>query len=198
MRKKTDGRTWTCGPTNASFTPYLNRPPPPSLTTGAFCKGGGPANEIIGLGILEVPKSPRRGSVTSQLNGWVALYPPPPEVAELAPWENPRGREDRHRNRISSLSAKIEGISDRLSVGPLFLPPTHFIYAKLMIRAGTTNAAAAAAAAARARHARHGAKTRVITAMISKDNLQLPLRMHIKRRRRWSPDAAKVQTFLAT
>ena len=63
-----------------------------------------------------------------------------------------------------------------------------------MIRAGTTNAAAAAA---RGRHARHGAKTRVITAMISKDNLQLPLRMHIKRRRR-SPAAAKVQTFFAT
>ena len=58
-------------------------------------------------------------------------------------------------------------------------------------------AAAAAATAARGRHARHGAKTRVITAMISKDNLQLPLRMHIKRRRR-SPAAAKVQTFLAT
>ena len=34
--------------------------------------------------------------------------------------------------------------------------------------------------------------------MISKDNLQLPLRMHIKRRRRRSPAAAKVQTFLAT
>ena len=59
-------------------------------------------------------------------------------------------------------------------------------------------AAAAVAAAARGRHARHGAKTRVITAMISKDNLQLPLRMHIKRRRRRSPAAAQVQTFLAT
>ena len=64
---------------------------------------------------------------------------PPPEVAELAPWENRRGREDRHRNRISSLSTKIEGISDRLSRSPFFAP-THFIYAKLMIRTGTTNA----------------------------------------------------------
>ena len=79
---KTDGRT--CGPTNASFTPYLNLR---NSQRVAFFKGGGPANEIIGLGILEVPKSPKRGSVTSQFNGWVAL---PPLLPKLQNW--PPGR----------------------------------------------------------------------------------------------------------
>ena len=119
MRKKTDG--WTYGPTNVSFTPYLNLR---NSQRVAFFKGGGPANEIIGLGILEVPKSPKRGSVTSQLNGWVAL---PPLLPKLQNW--PPGRivaEGRIVIAIGSLlslgSAKIEGISDRLSRSPFFCP----------------------------------------------------------------------------
>ena len=135
MRKKTDG--WTYGPTNASFTPYLNLR---NSQRVAFFKGGGPANEIIGLGILEVPKSPKRGSVTSQLNGWVAL---PPLLPKLQNW--PPGRivaEGRIVIAIGSLLSRLG--QNRRNFGSAqsvpFFAPTHFIYAKLMIRAGTTNA----------------------------------------------------------
>ena len=60
---------------------------PSPLTTGAFFKGGGPANEIIGLGILEAPKSPktRLGHFAVKRMGR-----PPPLLPKLQNW--PPGR----------------------------------------------------------------------------------------------------------
>ena len=72
------------------------------------------ANEIIGLGILEAPKSPKRGSVTyfQQLNDGR----PPAPLPELLNW--PPGRivaEGKIVIAIGSLltPTKIEGISNR-------------------------------------------------------------------------------------